>query len=283
MIDRLRSLLFRALRLPPEPEPPAGAPDSVRVFRAAHNYFRFRLLGWILTQIGTLIGIIISIGFLHALDREINSIAHPFVPAPGVEIYPEGRGPDVVPEQIGEIAARTPNWAIPLIAVFEVLGIAGYLFQIPLTFTALRLDYELRWYMVTDRSLRIRSGIWKLKETTMSFANLQQVVVTQGPLQRLLSISDVRVQSAGGGGASKEHTRHDDSLHVGIFHGVDNAREIRDLIQGRLRQFRESGLGDPDDQHEIDSPAVRSAPGELHEAAAELLGEAQGLRSIVAP
>jgi hypothetical protein len=114
----------------------------------------------------------------------------------------------------------------------------------------------------------------------MSFANLQQVVVSQGPLQRLLSIADVRVQSAGGGGSmGSEHTKKDDSLHSGIFHGVDNAHEIRDLILRRLSQFRESGLGDPDDQHH---PVVEpSRPGDLRIAAVELLDEARKLRSAV--
>lgn len=278
MFERVRSLVFRTLRLPPAPEPPAGAPDSVRVFRAANNYFRFRLVGWGLTQVGTLVGIIISLGVLRTIGDEIKGVAHPFVPAPGVEIYAEGRGPDVIPRPVAEIAGRTPPWVIPVVTVVEVLGILGYLAQIPITLAAVRLDFELRWYMVTDRSLRIRSGIWKLKETTMSFANLQQVVVTQGPLQRLLSIADVRVQSAGGGGGSMadEHSKKDDSLHSGIFHGVDNAHEIRDLILRRLSRFRESGLGDPDDQHH--HGAESSGSGDLQTAAIELLDEARKLR-----
>ena len=81
--------------------------------------------------------------------------------------------------------------------VVEGIGVILYLIQIPITYAMARLDYELRWYIVTDRSLRIRAGLWSLQESTMSFANLQQVEVRQGPLQRLLGIADVRVQSAG--------------------------------------------------------------------------------------
>lgn len=79
----------------------------------------------------------------------------------------------------------------------------------------------------------------------MSFANLQQVEVSQGPLQRVLGLADVKVQSAGG--SDSPHGKQQDDLHTGHFHGVDNAEEIRDLIQARLRRFRESGLGDPDE------------------------------------
>ena len=114
----------------------------------------------------------------------------------------------------------------------------------------------------------------------MSFANLQQVVVSQGPLQRLLSIADVRVQSAGGGGgSSNEHSKKDDSLHSGVFHGVDNAHEIRDLILRRLSQFREAGLGDPDDHHHPAEEPLQST--DLQIAAVELLDEARKLRGAI--
>ncbi|HLP24418.1 MAG TPA: PH domain-containing protein, partial [Acidobacteriota bacterium] len=178
---------------------------------------------------------------------------------------------------------RTPRWVLPLIELLELAGIAAFLFQLPVTYAAVRLDWEMRWYIVTDRSLRIRAGIWSLQESTMSFANLQQVEVTQGPIQRLLGIADVTVQSAGGGGGghAKGSEAHD-SLHTGIFHGVDNAHEIRDLILERLRLFRQAGLGDPDEPLAAAEPSAAPATAgasDVHAAAQELLAEARALRS----
>lgn len=117
----------------------------------------------------------------------------------------------------------------------------------------------------------------------MSFANVQQVVVSQGPLQRLLAIADVRVQSAGGGGGGDaHHAALGSSMHTGIFHGVDNANEIRDLILERLRLFRAAGLGDPDDAREA---VAATLPGARHvlalTAADELLAEARALRRVL--
>ena len=117
----------------------------------------------------------------------------------------------------------------------------------------------------------------------MSFANLQQVEIMQGPIQRLLGIADLRVQSAGGGGGVTKCHEHHDSLHTGVFHGVDNAQEIRDLILDRLRHFRETGLGDPDDHPASapEAPAVATNPsggGDALAAAQELLAEARELR-----
>ena len=118
----------------------------------------------------------------------------------------------------------------------------------------------------------------------MSFANLQQVEVKQGPLQRLLGLADVHVQSAGGGG-DHQPGQVGDSLLAGIFHSVNNANEIRDLILERLRQFRQAGLGDPDDHHHPPAAAAPAVAGvsedEAVAAAHEVLAEARALRQAL--
>jgi membrane protein YdbS with pleckstrin-like domain len=186
-------------------------------------------------------------------------------------------------QMLVEMALYLPDGSFVLIWTLKVLGFVLYLVQIPLTYALMRLDYELRWYVVTDRSLRLRTGIWRVREMTMSFANLQQIAVSQGPLQRLLGLADVRVQSAGGGGTA--HPGHPTpgrrSLHTGHFHAVDNAEEIRDLIVERLRRFRETGLGDPD---EVLRGAGRGADQKDRPdlaAVQVLLAEARALRSVL--
>ena len=198
-----------------------------------------------------------------------------------------------------EFALRLPDWAFPLIWVLKIAGFVIYLAQIPFTYALRRLDYELRWYIVTDRSLRIRTGLVKLQESTMSFANLQQVEVKQDPIQRLLGLADVVVQSAGGGSGNHEGGKGEmhDSLHTGIFHSVENATEIRDLILERLRKFRQAGLGDPDDHHDhlvggapslspiasaTPEPRMGSAASTAAlDAAREILAEARALRAMI--
>ncbi len=185
-----------------------------------------------------------------------------------------------------DIGLRLPPWSFPLLWAVKLIGFLFYLVQIPITYAVRRLDFEMRWYIVTDRSLRIRTGVWRVQELTMSFANLQQVEVTQGPLQGLLGLADVRVQSAGGGGGAGPHGKGPgDSLHTAMFNSVDNATEIRDLILERLRRFRATGLGDPDDhpEHTAKMPAATSTASSAALAAAqELLAEARELRRAVA-
>ena len=244
MLDAAQGALLRLLRVPPRPEPPAGAPGTVRLFRAAPNFLRYELVQWGLKQLGALWGL--GAG-LYALN---------FVPS-----FP------------------WDEWLV----VAEVLGVASFVAQVPVTLVGVALDFRMRWYLVTDRSLRVREGILRVREQTMSFANIQNLAVRQGPLQRLLGIADLEVRTAGGGdGGAKSGKEHGEghSLHLAYFRGVDNAEEIKGLILDRLRRLRDSGLGDPEEPVAgPDEPAAAPAAGGALAAARELLAAARSLRA----
>jgi membrane protein YdbS with pleckstrin-like domain len=199
---------------------------------------------------------------------------------------------------VGFIAALPPPfWPLHIL---EALGVVAFVAQLPISFGVLWLDFNRRWYLVTDRSLRIREGVWTVHERTMSFANVQNLEIRQGPLYRMLGIANLEARSAGGGGeghssrGQRATARQD--LHVAYFRGVDNAEEIRDLILARLRSLRSAGLGDLDEESEpqgspfaaaavaaeAPSTAERSSPSPAALAAArELLREARALRAFL--
>lgn len=137
------------------------------------------------------------------------------------------------------------------------IGVSVLLLELLISYAAVRLDYEKRWYLVTNRSLRIREGVVRVSEITISFANIQNVSISQGPVQRMLGISDLRVDTAGGGSVIAIGTPADAIMHTAFFRGVDNAERIRELIQEQLRGQKDSGLGDPDD---APSTATHGAP-----------------------
>jgi uncharacterized membrane protein YdbT with pleckstrin-like domain len=144
-----------------------------------------------------------------------------------------------------------------------------------------RLDFEKRWYLVTDRSLRVREGIVKVREMTVMFANIQNISVSQGPIQRLLGIADLRVDTAGGGPSRSEKEEGGESLHTVRFRGVDNAAEIRELITARLRELKDSGLGDRDEILAAKPRPIASPETEVIHALRELAAEASELRKTV--
>jgi membrane protein YdbS with pleckstrin-like domain len=127
--------------------------------------------------------------------------------------------------------------ALPALAIAVIPDIVAYI--------AIHLQYDTTWYVMTGRSLRIRRGIWVIHETTITFENVQNVEVNQGPLQRLFGIADVRVDTAGGGGVQAgAHGTASMTGHRGLIEGVSDAPRIRDMILSRLRHARTAGLGD---------------------------------------
>jgi len=242
MYEALKARLLWLLQVPPEPLDPMGDVRTLRVFRAAPGYWRYMAVGWLLTEVAVLIGIL-------AADVPL------------------------------AILGSTSTVAGILVAIAIAGTMLLFVVQLAITYFSLRLNYEMRWYKVTDRSLRIRTGVWNVSEMTMTFDNIQNITVTQGPLERLFGISDVRVTTAGGGeAATPKKSGHGvgQNLHLGVFRGVDNPDEIRDLMLSRLRRLRDTGLGDPteDHGHETEWPPLIAA---LRDEAAALRRVAEGL------
>ena len=227
-----KGAVLRLARVPADPHVPEGAEESVRVFNAGRNYFTWRMILWGLGNAATALGLsaLFAVGLIPTLP--------PLVRA----------------------------------AVFAVeAGAVGlFVVSIPITYFLQRLNYEMRWYIVTDRSLRIRSGVVWLEEVTMTFANIQGIRVNASPIERVLGLANVEVRSAGGG-----DTAHGEpsSGHVARFAGVDNAEAIRDLLVGRLRAYRDSGLGEK-------TMYAREPPSLA--AAREVLQETRALRHCLA-
>ena len=109
-------------------------------------------------------------------------------------------------------------------------------------YVALHLRYDTTWYVMSGRSLRIRRGIWLIRETTVTFENVQNVELKQGPLQRHFGISNLIVQTAGGGGG--QGPQGQTNPHVALVEGIEDAKGIRDTIMAKVRRSRRAGLGD---------------------------------------
>lgn len=124
-----------------------------------------------------------------------------------------------------------------VVLLVGALALIGYL--------AIYLRYDTTWYVFSDRSMRLRRGIWVIRESTITFENVQNVKVTQGPLQRYFGIANVVVETAGGGGGAAE-TGANLSMHAGLIEGVAEAAQIRDSIMSHVRNNASSGLGDED-------------------------------------
>ena len=248
MYGPFRRSAERLLRIPDEPDPPPGDEASTRRFRAAPNYYYYLLVTWAI-RTAILLAVILPTEILPSIDEVL--------------------------ERGGRSLAAYSYLRPPfLIAALIIL-------QRFFALAVIRLDFEKRWYLVTDRSLRLREGVWNIREMTITFANIQNISISQGPIQRLLGLADLRVDTAGGGAQTGEKQGKENS-HGVRFRGVNNAEEIRALINTRLRQLKDSGLGDSDDVVTTVARPNKSLHSHLAAPLGDILAEASALRQAVA-
>jgi uncharacterized membrane protein YdbT with pleckstrin-like domain len=212
MYNAFRTVCERLLRIPTDPEPPPGDEASTQIFRAAPNYYKYLRCVWgLMTAASLFPQFVFSVILIVAIVR----------------------------------SGLSPLLVILILLLFTIHAVIA-LFHLALV----RLNFEKRWYIVTDRSLRVREGVIAVREMTVNFANIQNISISQGPLQRVLAICDLRVDTAGGGGSAT--TRHGQNisrnLHTAWFRGIQNADQVRQLIQNRLRHLKDSGLGDHEER-----------------------------------
>ena len=186
MFKVFRDWCERFLRIPGDPEPPPGDEARTQRFRAAPNYYKYLLAMWALKTAGLLFGLLLL---------EIG----PLVAVFGTRLQEKHLPP------LSSSACRSSS------SLFFLVGrlIAGPL---------VKLDFEKRWYLVTDRSLRLREGIVHVNEMTITFANIQNISISQGPIQRALKIADLRVDTAGGANAVGRDQKTK-SQHTAFFRG----------------------------------------------------------------
>lgn len=251
MLELIRTLLKRVLQVDVgPPEAPLG--EHPEMFQASQKHLTYLMALWAIRH---------------------GSIAlFAFVPLAG------GLCAALVKTDHEAFAAAV---VVAMLAFFAVFAVFGY--------ASIRLDWEMRWYVLTDRSLRIREGIVFMREVTLTLANVQELKVSQGPIQRALGITDLIVDTAGGGGSAASG-RASIYGHEGMLRGIDNGSDVRKKIEARVKQRRGAGLGDPDENpgrsgghHEIargvagvalDDVAFVSALRELRDEVKRLRGVA---------
>ncbi len=246
MVDRIwGGQAEELLKVPGPPAAPFGDPTSVEVFRPGRGFLRYRIARWFLGE-GWAIGIAIVTIFF--------------------------------PQWIPDVPVlRWLKW--DFLHTLEWLFLLVLPIYLPISMFLIHLDYRNRWYVLTDRSLRIREGVWIVREMTISLANVQNVSMSQGPIQRIFGIAEVDVSTAGGG---ELDLGDGNSMHRGVLRGVENADKVRDRIVRSWNQARERPAEDdvalPVTTPANEAPADRS-PHPLLTAASGLASEARLLRA----
>lgn len=271
----MKAFFLRFLRLSERPEPPPGSEETLIAFRSSKKALAVDFVQWGLGQLAALSGILVSLAIFGDWDLPVK-IKH-------IEMLRQELGGG----DWGQIQFGTwvfdGRW-VDLIHAIELFALGTFAIQLLVSGFLLKLAWELRWYMVSDESLRIREGLWSTHERTMTVANIQNLSIRQGPLQKLLGLADLEVHTAGGkhaeAGQSGDASKN---LHVGRFRAIEDAEALRDRIRRSLKRHRGLGLGGDGDEetHEEMEDAAPAVGTSVAAAASELLGEARALRSVL--
>lgn len=261
----MRSLILRVLRLSDQP---AMLSSPVDCFRASRRLLTLRRISWALHQIGAGIGLVVSLVLLRRFEDTVVAAIES-----GVRESMAGLDWFLTTFDLTMVEALT---------AIEAVAVVTFPIQLIVSGVVLGLDWELRSYQVNDLAVRIREGLFRQREQTMTIANIQNMVIRQGPLQRILGISNLEIHTAGGGSASsdddtKDHTK---GLHVGRIVGIENAESLRNRLRAALARQRDSGLGDPDDDGDPAPQVCDESSDALGAALEDLLAEVQALRQV---
>src|SRR5262245_53240477 len=137
MFSWFKSLVVRLARVPAEPHAPAGSPGSIRVFRAAPNFWKYLLALWGIKQVAGLLAIWFFLGLTSAWQLEAREEKSRWDQRGQADAGRRGRNVQGIEQAI--------KWHRRLaegVHALEVIGLGLFLVQMPLSLAKARLDYE---------------------------------------------------------------------------------------------------------------------------------------------
>jgi uncharacterized membrane protein YdbT with pleckstrin-like domain len=251
MMALLVQPLFRFLRLTLEPPAPIADARLEQVLQPGHRAHQLHLLKWAGAQLSALVGVVVvltAFDFTQWLPRSLSFIEVFFQWADFINFLPD-------------------EWRW----VGVILALGGFLVQLPLSFLSLWAKRRTLWYVVTNQGVQLRHGLWTTHETSLRFANIQQVTLKQGPLQRVLGLVDI-VLSTAGQRSSGDDDDDEERKSRGQLRDLDSGSAQRLLTE--IRQRLPSSADGAPPPHS----AAAQTSAQAVEAAQLLLSEARTLR-----
>lgn len=176
----------------------------------------------------------------------------------------------------GILAATHWGWALTLLPVALVIAFLPDVFA----YISIHLKYDTTWYVMSDRSLRIRRGVATITEMTITFENVQNVKVEQGPVERHFGIGRVVVETAGVAATAGPKGHPSSGANQAVLIGVADLEGMKARVLQHVRRSRSSGLGDERVRHhEPGAPATDAMWTPEHvEALREIRSELVAMR-----
>ncbi len=143
------------------------------------------------------------------------------------------------------------SWAIPfllglascIILLFTVeilifsLCLAGWLLLMVPIVLWIPAYYRSLEYIIDSDAVKMKEGVFWRKRVTVPYPKITNVDVTQGPVQRMLNIGIIHIQTAGAGGAQGAQAEL-------TLVGIRDLEGLKDTIMERFRGYNTSNAGE---------------------------------------
>jgi membrane protein YdbS with pleckstrin-like domain len=120
--------------------------------------------------------------------------------------------------------------------------------------------YKTLEYSIDSDALRIKKGVFWRRRTTVPFAKITNIDITQGPVERMFKISTLHVQTAGS--SSSEFAKAEI-----VIPGIRDSETLKDAIVNQIRPS----------SHTAQVPVAEKASES--ETLMDILSELKGIRA----
>lgn len=132
----------------------------------------------------------------------------------------------------------------------------------PFVMLVLYFRYHSMRYRFDDHGVTKRWGVLMRREVHLTYARIQDIHVSSGPIQRWLGLADLQVQTASGSAGAEL-----------VIEGLPQHEAVRDFLYGQMR-----GIRAPEAHASAGSPLESVAASPIGAGEAEVVALLHGVR-----
>jgi membrane protein YdbS with pleckstrin-like domain len=156
------------------------------------------------------------------------------------------------------------TWATFYTIVFDVLPLLNFWFGISMVFWWLPAMIGIPLYIrnieysviskagTTMPEIYVKKGLLNITRKHVPFRTITNIASRAGPLDRILGIGTVEIQTAGFSGGAQGGAQPEEKLE-----GITFYEEVRDFVLQELRRFRDPYVVGTEVVHPVDEPVPR--------------------------
>ena len=136
-------------------------------------------------------------------------------------------------------------------------------------FPLLWFRYTTLRYRFDAEGISMRWGLLFRREVNLTYARIQDIHLTSGPLMRWMGLAELHIQTASGSASAEM-----------VIEGLHEYEQLRDFLYQRMRGAKEPNEGEPDSAESQDRAGEDQVAGLLGDIAQDMASTRRALESL---